>query len=142
MSSASTIIIIGKTRVEVLTIPRKYDKCRFFSRNGMLYKIYPDAFHRLVHRVDNGSELVDEPEEDSVIIFGENGIKPCNAGTILYEPSRIVAEIHANKLSLVGRKESISAKAGRDWVATIESIFPFLPVIMVGIVLVYALLVG
>ena len=133
------VIIVGVDEAQFLTIQEKDQHKHFLRHRGQLYKMYPNSFTRMVERrfTDEGQE---DGATDSVLIYQENNLHPHHPGNVCYDPTRLVAEVHAAKVMKPGASnKSLYASEAVNW---LDKIIPYVPIILVGIVLVYALVSG
>ena len=133
------VIIIGVDEAEFLEISEKDRHKHFLQNRGQLYKMYPNSFTRLVERryTEDG---VQDGKTDSVLIYQENNLHPHRPGDVCYDPTRLVAEVHAAKVMKPNAsRKSLYASSAVDW---LDKLMPYVPIILVAIVLVWALLTG
>lgn len=126
------IIIEGMNRTEFCMPKNKdVDKRRFYETRGMLYRAYPDQFTRMriyEYGVQQGTE--------EVIFYQENCIHPrLERGTPI-TTDKILADIDINKIMAQG---VFNKKPWGTLRSTVKSIYSYLPFIVVGAVLLYAL---
>lgn len=128
-----TVIIIGPTHAHICDIPRSEGR-RFVQFRGGLYKVYPASFRRMRLIDADGQETGSE----DVVIYREGEIVPYMPGDVDYSMDRTLAEIDEHKLMHPGG--SWSRPFFRIAAQTWNGIMPFMPWIIVGVILVYAFL--
>ena len=126
------IIIEGVNRTEFCKPKTKdIDVRRFFETRGMLYRAYPDQLIKMrVYQfgVETGS--------DEVIVYPENGIHPLKELGTPIDMDKLLADCDANK-NITGIS-SVKKPWGKLSSKTMNKLWAAFPMIMVGVVLLYA----
>lgn len=131
------VIIIGRNRAELCKVPVKDLDKHFFMTRRQLYKVYPDGLSRMrIYDADGN-----EQESEEVIVYSENAIVPYHPLHVDYSPDRQLAEIDEHKLmgstgSTVWPYRIYFTEARNAW----RQIGPMFPLIVAGVILLYALL--
>ncbi len=128
------IIIEGMNRTEFCKPNTKdVDSRRFYATRGQLYRAYPDQFTRMriyEYGVERGT--------DEVIFYQENSIHPRLIRGTNVDFEKMLADIDEHKImSGPGyHKKSFGLLSSK----TISKLYTMGPMLLVGIVLVYAFL--
>ena len=132
------IIIVGSNRAELCKVPTKDLEKHFFLTRGQLYKVYPDGLSRMRVYATDGTEQ----ESEEVLVYAENAIVPYHPKHVDYSQDRILAEIDEHKL--MGSQKAVwpyriyFTQARSIW----REIGPMFPLIVAGVILLWALLRG
>lgn len=128
------IIIIGENRAEFISVKNADIDRHFVQSRGQLYKLYPHALSRM-RIVKDGLQK----ESEEVIVFAENHLEPYHDRGVPFDQDVILAEIDEHKHTLprsaFGKFKAFIGTSGRVG----RSIWPYLGVIIGGIVVVWAI---
>lgn len=127
------VIIFGKNRVEVCKVPPKQYERHFYLTRDQLYKCYPDGLTRM-RRTKYGHAAGDE----EVICYKENAIVPYNIQKQEYTMDKILSEIDEHKLMIGNANKKTLRLTIKNAVSVWKQMFPILPFMIVGFILVYA----
>lgn len=126
------VVIEGINGTDICS-PKNNDlnRRRFFERNGMLYRAYPEQMSRMritEYGVSRGT--------DTVIFYQENAIRPMLQRGDVITVDKLLADIDENKIMTPGVMNkkawgSLTAKSKHNLLNAI-------PFIMIGAVLLYA----
>ena len=130
------VIIIGTNRAAMCKVPVKDQDTHFFMTRKQLYKVYPDGMSRMRIYDEDGIEQ----ESEEVQAYAGNAGVPYDPRHDSYGPDRSLAEIDEHKL--MGGSKTIwpyriyFTQARNIW----RELAPIFPLIVAGVVLLYALL--
>ena len=128
------IIIVGENRTEIIKVKNKDLDKHFVRCRGQLYKVYPHAFSRM--RIYDIKGI--EKESDEVIVFPENALSPFHDRGVPYDQDQILAEIDEHKFT----ESNGLLHQFRGVIGVARSLYPYIGLIIAGVVVVYALIVG
>lgn len=127
------VMIIGQNRAELAKVPRKDQDKHFFKTKGQLYKVYPDGLSRM--RIYDADGV--ETESEEVIVYAENEVVPYHPRNVAYDIDTLLSDIDKHKMMAprtIFPYRIYFTEARNIW----RGIAPMFPMIVAGIVLLYA----
>lgn len=134
------VIIIGSDRAEICKVKVRDLEKHYFTTRGQLYKVYPDGLTGL--EIYDYTKNPDNPVKsfDEVIVYSENASIPYHPRRVSYDNDVLLYQIDQHKEmighGILSRGQLMFKQAANLW----KALLPMLPMIVVGVILLWAFL--